>query len=185
VSAVTRAVYRCSSCSNRRRLRARKQRQIIRRKSRTSRLRALDPFPFSSGPILYCCVRQPHSFFTAYDQIYSSGWASSRRTQPRFADNLAPAPHHRHNRPSQIGRPAWTRPRPIVDGRRPAVGVNAIIPPLGPQGTDADVRGKFARDPYTIDDLISFGSISPRPPSFSPLRPRATERADLSRYRPR
>src|SRR3954452_25092577 len=50
---------------------------------------------------------------------------------------------------------------PMVDARLPAVsGGTAITPPLSLRGPTLTIR-KFARDPYTMDDLISFGSISP------------------------
>jgi pilus assembly protein CpaF len=44
----------------------------------------------------------------------------------------------------------------LADGSR----VNAIIPPLCLTGPTITIR-KFARTPYTCDDLIRFGSISP------------------------
>jgi pilus assembly protein CpaF len=43
--------------------------------------------------------------------------------------------------------------------------VNAIIPPLALSGPTLTIR-KFSRDPYTINDLISFGSISPKAAQF-------------------
>jgi len=49
---------------------------------------------------------------------------------------------------------------PMVDARLPdGSRVNAIIPPLSIKGPTLTVR-KFAREPYTIDDLISFGTLS-------------------------
>jgi pilus assembly protein CpaF len=49
---------------------------------------------------------------------------------------------------------------PMVDARLPdGSRVNAIIPPLSLRGPAMTIR-KFSRDPYTMDDLISFGSIS-------------------------
>ena len=47
----------------------------------------------------------------------------------------------------------------MVDARLPdGSRVNAIIPPLALRGPTLTIR-KFARDPYTMDDLINFGSI--------------------------
>jgi pilus assembly protein CpaF len=43
--------------------------------------------------------------------------------------------------------------------------VNAIIPPLALRGPTLTIR-KFARDPYTMNDLITFGSISPKAAQF-------------------
>src|SRR5205807_2150011 len=55
---------------------------------------------------------------------------------------------------------------PQVDARLPAGSpVNAIIPPLSLKGPTLTIR-KFARDPYTMDDLISFGAVSPKAAQF-------------------
>jgi pilus assembly protein CpaF len=54
----------------------------------------------------------------------------------------------------------------MVDARLPdGSRVNAIIPPLALRGPTLTIR-KFARDPYTMDDLINFGSISPKAAQF-------------------
>jgi pilus assembly protein CpaF len=55
---------------------------------------------------------------------------------------------------------------PMVDARLPdGSRVNAIIPPLSLKGPTLTIR-KFSRDPYTMDDLIEFGSISPKAAQF-------------------
>jgi pilus assembly protein CpaF len=55
---------------------------------------------------------------------------------------------------------------PMVDARLPdGSRVNAIIPPLALRGPTLTIR-KFSRDPYTMDDLIEFGSISPKAAQF-------------------
>ena len=55
---------------------------------------------------------------------------------------------------------------PMVDARLPdGSRVNAIIPPLALRGPTLTIR-KFSRDPYTMDDLITFGSISPKAAQF-------------------
>src|SRR5213079_1552374 len=55
---------------------------------------------------------------------------------------------------------------PMVDARLPdGSRVNAIIPPLALRGPTLTIR-KFSRDPYTMNDLISFGSISPKAAQF-------------------
>ena len=49
----------------------------------------------------------------------------------------------------------------LADGSR----VNAIIPPLALTGPTITVR-KFAYEPYTIDDMINFGTLSPHMAEF-------------------
>jgi pilus assembly protein CpaF len=66
---------------------------------------------------------------------------------------------------SQIGRRV-DESSPMVDARLPdGSRVNAIIPPLALKGPTLTIR-KFSRDPYTMDDLIEFGSISSRAAHF-------------------
>ena len=66
---------------------------------------------------------------------------------------------------SQVGRRV-DEASPMVDARLPdGSRVNAVIPPLALSGPTLTVR-KFARDPYTVSDLISFGTISPRAAQF-------------------
>ena len=66
---------------------------------------------------------------------------------------------------SQIGR-RIDESSPMVDARLPdGSRVNAIIPPLSLRGPVLTIR-KFSRDPYTMDDLIQFGSISAKAAHF-------------------
>src|SRR5205823_1712208 len=66
---------------------------------------------------------------------------------------------------SQVGRRV-DEASPMVDARLPdGSRVNAIIPPLALTGPTLTIR-KFARDPYTINDLISFGTLSARGAQF-------------------
>src|SRR5437899_10770327 len=66
---------------------------------------------------------------------------------------------------SQVGR-RIDESSPMVDARLPdGSRVNAIIPPLALRGPTLTIR-KFARDPYTIDDLIGFGTSTPEAASF-------------------
>jgi pilus assembly protein CpaF len=66
---------------------------------------------------------------------------------------------------SQVGRRV-DEASPMVDARLPdGSRVNAIIPPLALTGPTLTIR-KFSRDPYTINDLITFGSLSPRAAQF-------------------
>lgn len=49
---------------------------------------------------------------------------------------------------------------PMVDGRLPdGSRVNVIIPPLAVKGPTITIR-KFAVEPYTLDDLITFGTLN-------------------------
>jgi pilus assembly protein CpaF len=66
---------------------------------------------------------------------------------------------------SQVGRRV-DESSPMVDARLPdGSRVNAIIPPLSLRGPVLTIR-KFARDPYTMDDLINFGSITAKAAHF-------------------
>jgi pilus assembly protein CpaF len=77
---------------------------------------------------------------------------------------------------SQVGR-RIDESSPMVDARLPdGSRVNAIIPPLSLRGPTLTIR-KFSRDPYTMDDLISFGSVPRR------VLPREAERPHLRWYR--
>ena len=54
----------------------------------------------------------------------------------------------------------------MVDARLPdGSRVNAIIPPLSLRGPTLTIR-KFSRDPYTMDDLINFNSLTPQAAQF-------------------
>src|ERR671925_591077 len=66
---------------------------------------------------------------------------------------------------SQIGR-RIDEASPMVDARLPdGSRVNAIIPPLSLRGPTLTIR-KFSRDPYTMDDLVSFGTITSKAAQF-------------------
>ena len=66
---------------------------------------------------------------------------------------------------SQVGRRV-DESSPMVDARLPdGSRVNAIIPPLSLRGPVLTIR-KFSRDPYTMDDLITFGSVSAKAAHF-------------------
>lgn len=48
---------------------------------------------------------------------------------------------------------------PMVDARLPnGSRVNAVVPPLAVDGSSLTIR-KFAADPYTVEDLVSFGTL--------------------------
>ncbi len=60
---------------------------------------------------------------------------------------------------SKIGRRV-DETSPMVDARLPdGSRVNAIIPPLALDGSKLTIR-KFSEDPYTVEDLINFGSLT-------------------------
>jgi pilus assembly protein CpaF len=66
---------------------------------------------------------------------------------------------------SQVGRRV-DEASPMVDARLPdGSRVNAIIPPLSLRGPVLTIR-KFSRDPYTMDDLITFGSVTAKAAHF-------------------
>jgi pilus assembly protein CpaF len=66
---------------------------------------------------------------------------------------------------SQVGRRV-DEASPMVDARLPdGSRVNAIIPPLSLRGPTLTIR-KFSRDPYTMDDLINFTTITPKAAHF-------------------
>ncbi len=66
---------------------------------------------------------------------------------------------------SRVGR-RLDEASPMVDARLPdGSRVNAIIPPLSLTGSTLTIR-KFARDPYTMDDLVGFGSITEKAVHF-------------------
>jgi pilus assembly protein CpaF len=50
---------------------------------------------------------------------------------------------------------------PMVDARLPdGSRVNAVVPPIALDGSLLTIR-KFAADPFTVDDLVSFGTMTP------------------------
>src|SRR5262245_13935064 len=100
----------------------------------------------------------------AYNQIYIERSGKIERTATTFADN-AHLLRIIDKIVSQIGRRV-DEASPMVDARLPdGSRVNAIIPPLALKGPTLTIR-KFSRDPYTMDDLINFGSISAKGAHF-------------------
>src|SRR5881398_2276987 len=100
----------------------------------------------------------------AFDRIYVERAGKLERTPAAFADN-AHLLRIIDKIVSQIGRRV-DESSPMVDARLPdGSRVNAIIPPLALRGPTVTIR-KFSRDPYTMDDLIGFGTLSPRAAHF-------------------
>ena len=59
----------------------------------------------------------------------------------------------------QVGRRV-DEASPMVDARLPTGSrVNAVVPPLAIDGSYVTIR-KFAADPYTVDDLVGFGTMT-------------------------
>jgi pilus assembly protein CpaF len=99
-----------------------------------------------------------------HDRIYIERGGKLQRTAAGFVDN-AHLLRIIDKIVSQVGR-RIDESSPMVDARLPdGSRVNAIIPPLALRGPTLTIR-KFARDPYTMDDLINFGSISPKAAHF-------------------
>jgi len=62
---------------------------------------------------------------------------------------------------SQVGR-RIDESSPMVDARLPdGSRVNAVIPPLSVDGPSLTIR-KFAKEPYGVDNLVAFGTLSPQ-----------------------
>ena len=100
----------------------------------------------------------------AYDRIFVERLGKIDRTEASFVDN-AHLLRIIDKIVSQVGRRV-DESSPMVDARLPdGSRVNAIIPPLALRGPTLTIR-KFSRDPYTMNDLISFGSISPKAAQF-------------------
>ncbi|MBA3348108.1 MAG: CpaF family protein, partial [Actinobacteria bacterium] len=100
----------------------------------------------------------------AHDQIYVERDGRLERTDTSFVDD-AHVMRIVDKIVSQVGR-RIDESSPMVDARLPdGSRVNAIIPPLSLKGPTLTIR-KFARDPYTMDDLINFGSLNPQAAQF-------------------
>ncbi len=100
----------------------------------------------------------------AFDKIYIERSGRLERTDIRFVDD-AHVMRIIDKIVSQIGRRV-DEASPMVDARLPdGSRVNAIIPPLALNGPTVTIR-KFSRDPYTINDLITFGTLTARSAQF-------------------
>jgi pilus assembly protein CpaF len=100
----------------------------------------------------------------AFDRVYCERHGKIERTQVAFADD-AHLLRIIDKIVSQVGRRV-DEASPMVDARLPdGSRVNAIIPPLALKGPTLTIR-KFSRDPYTMNDLIAFGTVSPKAAQF-------------------
>jgi pilus assembly protein CpaF len=99
-----------------------------------------------------------------WDQIYIERDGKIEQTNTTFADN-AHLLRIIDKIVSQVGRRV-DEASPMVDARLPdGSRVNAIIPPLSLKGPTLTIR-KFSRDPYTMDDLIAFETLTPKAAQF-------------------
>jgi pilus assembly protein CpaF len=99
-----------------------------------------------------------------HDQVFVERSGKIERTPITFVDN-AHLLRIIDKIVSQVGR-RIDESSPMVDARLPdGSRVNAIIPPLALRGPTLTIR-KFSRDPYTMDDLIAFGSITAKAAQF-------------------
>ena len=100
----------------------------------------------------------------AFNRIYCERAGRIERTTAAFVDN-AHLLRIIDKIVSQVGRRV-DEASPMVDARLPdGSRVNAIIPPLSLKGPTLTIR-KFSRDPYTMNDLVNFGTVSPKAAQF-------------------
>src|ERR671910_370997 len=99
-----------------------------------------------------------------FDRIFVERAGKIERTEATFADN-AHLLRIIDKIVSQVGRRV-DEASPMVDARLPdGSRVNAVIPPLSLRGPVLTIR-KFSRDPYTMDDLINFGTLGAKSAHF-------------------
>jgi pilus assembly protein CpaF len=99
-----------------------------------------------------------------FDRIFIERDGKIEKSSATFADN-AHLLRIVDKIVSQVGR-RIDESSPMVDARLPdGSRVNAIIPPLSLRGPTLTIR-KFSRDPYTMDDLINFGTLTPKAAQF-------------------
>jgi pilus assembly protein CpaF len=93
-----------------------------------------------------------------FEDIYVERDGRLQRTDARFADEG----HLRRTIDkivAKVGRRV-DETSPMVDARLPdGSRVNAVIPPLALDGSNLTIR-KFSADPYTVEDLIAFDTLS-------------------------
>ncbi|MDF2753467.1 MAG: type secretion system protein, partial [Gaiellaceae bacterium] len=99
-----------------------------------------------------------------FDRIFVERAGKIERTEATFADN-AHLLRIIDKIVSQVGRRV-DEASPMVDARLPdGSRVNAVIPPLSLKGPTLTIR-KFSRDPYTMDDLIAFETLTVKSAQF-------------------
>jgi len=93
-----------------------------------------------------------------YDQIYVERAGRLHPADVAFADES----HLRRTIEKIVGRVGRRvdEASPMVDARLPdGSRVNAVVPPVALDGSLLTIR-KFAADPFTVEDLINFGTIT-------------------------
>ncbi|MGH3103586.1 MAG: CpaF family protein [Gaiellaceae bacterium] len=99
-----------------------------------------------------------------FDRIYIERSGKIEHTSVAFVDN-AHLLRIIDKIVSQVGR-RIDESSPMVDARLPdGSRVNAIIPPLALKGPTLTIR-KFSRDPFGMDELINFGTLTPKAAQF-------------------
>ncbi|MDX6425684.1 MAG: pilus assembly protein CpaF, partial [Gaiellaceae bacterium] len=99
-----------------------------------------------------------------FDKVYVERNGKLERSEVRFVDE-SHVMRIIDKIVSQVGRRV-DESSPMVDARLPdGSRVNAIIAPLALNGPTLTIR-KFSRDPYTINDLITFGTLTARSAQF-------------------
>ena len=99
-----------------------------------------------------------------FDQVYIERDGRIIEVDARFSDDG----HLRRTIDKIVGRVGRRidESSPMVDARLPdGSRVNAIIPPLALDGPALTIR-KFAADPFTDQDLVDFGTLSPETARF-------------------
>jgi pilus assembly protein CpaF len=100
----------------------------------------------------------------AWDRIYVERFGQIHSVDTAFTDET----HLRRvidRIVARVGRRV-DEASPMVDARLPdGSRVNAVVPPIALDGAALTVR-KFAAEPYTADDLISFGTLNPHVANF-------------------
>jgi pilus assembly protein CpaF len=94
----------------------------------------------------------------SFDSIYVERSGKLVKTGTSFSDEA----HLRRTIDKIVGKIGRRvdEASPMVDARLPdGSRVNAIIPPLALDGSKLTIR-KFSEDPYTVQDLINFGSLT-------------------------
>jgi len=113
-----------------------------------------------------------------WDRVYVERHGKIYRTNLRFTDNEQVVNIIRRI-VSPIGR-RIDESSPMVDARLPdGSRVNAIIAPLALTGPTLTIR-KFASEPYTVADLVSFGTLSPQMADFLALAVRHRQNIVIS-----
>jgi pilus assembly protein CpaF len=99
-----------------------------------------------------------------FDSVYIERDGKLQRTPTTFLDDA----HLRRTIEKIVGRVGRRidEAQPYVDARLPdGSRVNAIIPPVAVDGPAITIR-KFSADPYTMADLVTFGTLSAEAATF-------------------